>query len=479
MNDQDQHQKNKQIISSFKDDLNKISPSMCFAKWQQVTIHLQTGRTHSCHHPSTHKIPISELVNNPSALHNTKFKKQQRKLMLKGERPSECDYCWRVEDSSAENNVFSDRITKSYDNWALPYKNNIKNSTGDENVNPSYLEVSFSNTCNFKCSYCSPEISSKWVEESKKFGPYPTSTHFNGIEWLEQTDRMPLLERNENPYVEAFWKWWPELYPQLKVLRVTGGEPLLTKHTFKMLEYILENPRTDLELNINSNLCIPREVYNKFIDLIKRIIDKNAVKEFKLYTSCEGTGKQAEYIRHGLDYNHWLDNCYKFMESVPDAKLTIMSTYNALSVISFQDFLKDMLTLKLSYCTINNRHPVGLDIPYLRWPEHQAIQILTDDYLKIMEDQVSYMYHNLQQDHWPPSGGGKGFYAHEINKMERTYYVLDHRIKYLGSIHSEDKLLRNRKDFVLFVDEHDRRRNTDFLKTFPEMEEFYNFCKGL
>jgi len=31
----------------------------------------------------------------------------------------------------------------------------------------------------------------------------------------------------------------------------------------------------------------------------------------------------------------------------------------------------------------------------------------------------------------------------------------------------------------LFVDEHDKRRGTDFLDTFPEMEEFYRMCKGL
>ncbi len=479
MNDQEQHDKRKQKIVDFKNKLNSVSPSMCIAKWQQVTIHLQTGRTHSCHHPSSHNIPLEEIKIDVSALHNTKFKKDQRKLMLSGNRPSECDYCWRVEDMASDDNVFSDRITKSSDSWALPYLDQISKSTGDENINPSYLEVSFSNTCNFKCSYCSPEISSKWVEEANQYGPYPTSNSYNGVEWLSKTGRMPISERNNNPYVDAFWEWWPNLYPDLKVLRVTGGEPLLTKNTFKMLEYVLENPRPDLELNINSNLCIPDNLYDKFITLMKKIIDKNAVKNFKLYTSCEAVGQKAEYIRYGLDYNKWLDNCYKFMELVPNSKLTIMSTYNALSVTSFKHFLKDVYDLKTAYWSEADRHPISLDVPYLRWPDHLSIQILTDEYLKLIEDQVTYMYQNLQQDSWPPSGGGRGFYAYEINRMERTYYVLDHRIKHLGTIHSEDKLLTNRKDFVLFVDEHDRRRGTNFLKTFPEMEDFYNHCKKI
>jgi hypothetical protein len=51
---------NEDIIFS-RDKINAISPSFCAAKWQQVTMHLQTGHTHSCHHPQTHKIPLIEL----------------------------------------------------------------------------------------------------------------------------------------------------------------------------------------------------------------------------------------------------------------------------------------------------------------------------------------------------------------------------------------------------------------------------------
>ena len=142
-----------------KDLLNKTGPGMCLAKWNQTTIHLGTGMTHSCHHPSTHRIPLSELADNPTALHNTEFKKTQRKTMLKGERPSECDYCWRMEDGGN----LSDRPSKSMEHWAVKDYDDIVRLQGDENVTPSYLEVSFSNACNMKCLYCGPDASSKWV----------------------------------------------------------------------------------------------------------------------------------------------------------------------------------------------------------------------------------------------------------------------------------------------------------------------------
>ena len=41
--------------------INKVGPGFCLAKWTQVTIHLQTGRTHSCHHPTTHKLKLNEI----------------------------------------------------------------------------------------------------------------------------------------------------------------------------------------------------------------------------------------------------------------------------------------------------------------------------------------------------------------------------------------------------------------------------------
>jgi hypothetical protein len=67
-----------------KQKLATISPSMCLAKWAQVSIHLTNGQTHSCYHPPAHKIPLHELQESPSALHNTKHKIAERELMKKG-----------------------------------------------------------------------------------------------------------------------------------------------------------------------------------------------------------------------------------------------------------------------------------------------------------------------------------------------------------------------------------------------------------
>ncbi len=48
-----------------KDRLNKVGKGFCLAKWNQVSILLQTGQTHSCHHPYPHVVPLKELEENP------------------------------------------------------------------------------------------------------------------------------------------------------------------------------------------------------------------------------------------------------------------------------------------------------------------------------------------------------------------------------------------------------------------------------
>ena len=61
---------------------DQLGPSLCLAKWQQVSLHLPTGLNNSCYHPPLHEIDAQEIVLHPSALHNTTYKKEQRRKMV-------------------------------------------------------------------------------------------------------------------------------------------------------------------------------------------------------------------------------------------------------------------------------------------------------------------------------------------------------------------------------------------------------------
>jgi len=453
-----------------KKKLDKIGCGMCLAKWTQVTIHLQMGQTHSCHHPSTHHIPVGELKRNPSALHNTLYKKQKRKEMLEGKRPAECDYCWNVEDNS---DSFSDRTFKSNESWSAPHYDEIVNLGWRQDFNPRYVEVAFSNNCNFKCSYCGPSFSSAWVQEAKEHGPYPTDDKFNDIEYLKANKKMPIHHKEYNPYVEAFWKWWPDLYRDLHTFRITGGEPLLAKDTWKILDYIIDepNPNTNLNLAINSNLGINDGLVNKFIEKIKKIEDADKVKEFIIFTSVDAWGEQAEYIRNGLEFNRFWDNMNKILTACPRVNLTIMSTFNGLSVPSYRKLIDGVYKLKQDY-TSTDRYwasAVFLDSSYLRFPTHQTLQVIPSIWAN---EVLSFAQH---ADYLGiPKFDNKlvGYSDVEIQKLKRAY-------DWMISPKDEQKLLNQRSNFGRYFRAHDERRGTDFKKTFPELADFYEYTLTL
>ena len=78
------------LIQWKADHLDSVSKSFCAAKWYNASLHLGHGYTNSCHLPLPHPIDLEEIKKNPSALHNTQFKKKLRKMMLEGKRTLGC-----------------------------------------------------------------------------------------------------------------------------------------------------------------------------------------------------------------------------------------------------------------------------------------------------------------------------------------------------------------------------------------------------
>jgi organic radical activating enzyme len=450
----------KKIIE-IKKAMDDISPTFCAAKWVQTTLILQTGWNHSCHHPAPHKIPLDELAANYKALHNTKFKKQQMQTMLDGERPSECDYCWTVEDIG---NV-SDRTFKTGSSWAWNAIPEILAAKTDD-ITPTYLEISFSNVCNFKCAYCSPDISSKWLEEIEQFGPYPTSNKLGNLEWLKSSDRYPYANKDYNPYIEAFWKWWPELSKGLKTLRLTGGEPLLSKDVWALLEMLEADPDLDPELvlGINTNLNVPTALIEKLSATIKRLAPR--IKAIQIFTSNEATGTQAEYIRYGLKYKEWHTNLEGLLATIPsNVTVSIMTTINILSLSTLDLLLADIIDFRKRHNQSYTNNKLVVSLNYLRWPPflHPCLA-----YSELKQSTIKKLtaIRDKYADGVFHSEGHYGVFAgEEISAIDRICNLLEHGVVKDVELH--------RQDFAKFVTEYDRRKGTDFLATFPELTEFY------
>ena len=438
--------------------MNEISPTFCMAKWHHTTIYLQTGETHSCYHPRPHKISLNEIIIDPSALHNTEQKKLERLEMLNGGKPSGCQYCWNIEAMGED--YVSDRKERNSTIYRADRFEQIKTGPWDQNINPEYIEISFGNECNFKCGYCHPKHSSAYHKEIKMHGPYTTvKNHRNDIDWFK------VYEEETNPYVEAWWRWWPEVSKTLNILRITGGEPLLQASTWKLLDDLDKNPLPNLELNINSNFGVKPILVDRLVERVNKLLAEKKIKKFKMFTSMDTWGPQAEYIRTGLDLELWERNLKKYLADTT-LSITFMVTFNILTVTNFQTLLEKVLEWRKEY-PFNKDYRVKFDTPHLKEPLQYDMNILPkDEFMPYMRKHLEFIKDNVNDKNLDK------FTSLEYERFRRVVDYME------TTVYSEERLKEGRKDFYNWFTEYDRRRGTDFVSTFPELVNFYNSCKN-
>jgi organic radical activating enzyme len=425
--------------------LDSKSKSFCGAKWGNSTLWLNSGETSSCHLPPVHKIDVDQIAIDPSKLHNTDHKFKMRKLMQDGIQPSECDYCWKIE--SMGDTFISDRVFKS-----LQFTNDEMQEwfelPADTRIVPPTLEVMFDRTCNFACSYCNANFSTAWERDIKTHGNYELETRGGGA-FKHDGTYSNTHEKTTNPYISAFWEWWPELSQKLRVLRITGGEPLMNTDVWKLIDMFAENKYT-FELGINTNLGAKKSIIDR---LIKKSFD---IEKLCLFTSMETTGAQAEYIRDGLDYDAWCNNVERILEESNVKRIVVMMTINALCMFNITDFMDQVQQWKRKY---NNR--ISMSINFLRFPAFQSLTVLPDTIRTTAHEKLLAWYEKNKNE----------LIGNEKSDVERL-------ISYVNVIETphayDDDLELNRKDFKSFYSQYSHRRNKT-LDVFPgELLEWYN-----
>ena len=448
--------------------VDEISPSFCGAKWFNATIWLGHGQTASCHHPPSHAINLEEIKDNPSAIHNTKHKKEMRKMMLNGVRPNECEYCWKIEDMGKDH--ISDRVIKSL-TFTDQENFSTKKMGWDADVNLKTLEISFDRTCNFACSYCNPSFSSTWVKDIKKNGPYKDiiSDSRNHFISTHEYSANATAKEEDNPYIQAFWKWFEsDLQYELRELRITGGEPLMAASVWKLFDWFRNNPERakTLKYAINSNLGPKTELMDKLIE------SSLHVPFLDIYTSQESTGAIAEYIRDGLDYNQWLVNVERLITEGKVNQIVCMSTINSLCLPGLVDFLETCRKIKKKY----GSQYLTTSLNMLRFPSFQSVAILPvkikSKYKAEIETWYTGIVSVLKLDLDPY---GIPLYSEwELSQVQRLIDYLD-IIKTPHSFTATTDKLYN--DFRQFFLQYDERRGKDFRKVFPK--EYVDFIDSI
>jgi hypothetical protein len=452
--------------------IDPVSESFCGAKWYNATIWLGHGGTTSCHHPPAHQIDLEEIKTNPSAIHNSRHKKKMRQMMQEGTRPKECEYCWKIEDMGKDsdgNEPVSDRVYKTviYEDDDL---RKIATLDPQFDVNLKTLEIAFDRTCQLACSYCNPAFSSTWVKDIRTNGGYQGIKSDARGHFIDDAPYAEPFDRGQfNPYVDAFWRWWPELSKELEEIRVTGGEPLMTPDIYKLFDWFKETDdpnKHKMRLAINSNLMAKDELLNKFIDATQHI------DHFHVYTSCEAYGAQAEYIRDGLEWKTWTEHFERFATDARYEGVHMMMTINALCLDTITQFWDWCLSMKRKY----GHHVPGISVNILRFPSFQSPLTLPDNLRKMYHDEISNWLADVRQKCERDANGVELLQPWEQDQISRLIEYLD-VVKTPHRNTAEQHLLHH--DFKVFYEQYDARRGFNFKETFPRLAEWYDSIQVL
>ena len=296
---------------------------------------------------------------------------------------------------------------------------------------------------------------------------------------------------------------------------MTGGEPLMDKNTFKVLNYVNSHPKGDLDLSITSNMCPPNtKLFDKFIDSLKAIEeirvweDPNkinpetgnnwyvapAAKHFSLFVSVDSVGAQAEYIRSGLDFETMLNNCRTVLRETHGTEISFINTFNLLSIPGLHDFLQMILDLRVEFGYENQQeisikppnhngfeHPefvrkrrqrVWFDIPFLQFPAWMSAQNAHEysELMKMLDDAIEFMEANKEDQYYGRTY--HGFKEYEIAKMRRNRAWIGAGNEQI----TEQDMKENKANFWKYFNQIDSRRDVNFITTFPQLGRWWNDC---
>jgi organic radical activating enzyme len=419
--------------------LEKKSKFFCPAKWTELFLYLNHGTSNSCHHPLPHKIP-KELLSNPAVLHNTPHKLEQQRLMMNGIRPEECHMCWHIEDSNPD--AVSDRIVKSQ-HW----QDEIADLVVDPSYVPPFIEVIFDNYCNLSCSYCDSGQSSSWAA---KIHTQPLHLESDHRHLYSKIHIAPGTTKKE--YLDAWLKWWPQIRNQVQILKISGGEPLMSKNFWQFVESLGSAP--NLTIAINSNCSVDIKYLKRFAEYAPNFL------KVIISASIDATGDIAEYARQGLDYKQFLTNIeYWCSETSNNCFLKLQSTVSILNVWGLTDKFDLNIQLRKKYPA----RVLDFYSTVVRAPEFQSVLLLPNAIKQEIGQRIQQWVENNKQ---------LLIKSEQIFANKTVGYLLDNPIPQ----HTFDQQTLE-IDFVKFLQYYNSSSKLKYQHIYPK--EFLNWIQSI
>ena len=308
-------------------DLLMDSKTFCMLPWMHMHA-FPDGRAYPCC-LSDYWHPVGDLRKNTmEEVWNQDAYKTMRTNMLSGKECKECTKCYEQEQHGA----FSMRndSNRNYGHHiAEAEQTNEDGSVDDFKIR--YWDVRFSNLCNFSCRSCGPIFSSNWYNDHVQL--YGKKPDVLGRDMA----RVEYTAGNEESMLEQM----EQHIPYLEQVYFAGGEPLIMKEHYYLLEKLIEHGKTDVRIQYNTNFSEMRFKDKHVYDYWKEF------KNVSVGASLDAMGPQAELMRKGTKWEQTVENRFQMMAKVPHVDFYVSSTISAMNVLHVLDFHKEWTKMGL------------------------------------------------------------------------------------------------------------------------------------
>jgi organic radical activating enzyme len=303
------------------------SKTFCMLPW--VHMHaFPDGRAYPCCLSEYWK-PIGDLRKNTMAeLWNSEPYKKMRVNMMQDLPCVECEKCYERERHGAF--TMRNDANRNYGHHVADVeKTEIDGTHPDFKIR--YWDVRFSNLCNMRCRSCGPIFSSNWYNDHVKL--YNVKPDVLG----RPMERVEYITGTEDGMLEQM----EEHIPHLEQVYFAGGEPLIMKEHYYLLEKLIEYGKTDVRIQYNTNFSELRFKDKHVFEYWKHF------KNISVGASLDASGERAELMRKGTEWKQTIENRERMMKEVPHVDFYVSSTISSMNVLHVLDFHREWANLGL------------------------------------------------------------------------------------------------------------------------------------
>jgi len=384
------------------------SDTFCILPWIQLQTDNKKNVYACCY--SNRELPISEYSTDINIMSNSTDMKQMRYNMLHNIKNNQCSNCYITEKTRKTS------YRMFYNQRFVHHLDDVQNTNKDGSIDIKLIawNLQFNNLCNLKCRTCSPRASSSWVNDALTLG-------YN----IKETEYPPNIIEQHLQHINT-----------VEQIYFGGGEPIITADHWTVLDRLLEENRTNVELIYNTNFT-----QLHFKD--KHIFDYwNQFNTVHVGASLDAMSKRAEYWRSGTKWDVIEENRLYMIEKCNNISFEIMPTVSIVNVLHLPDFHKTWV--EQGFISANQ-----FNIKILTWPNMFSILQAPHSFKdKIREKYKKHIKWLSKLDY-----NGKS-----INGFKSIIYALDNNDIF------------DYKGFWEKIREVDNIRNENLLDVFPELE---------